>query len=299
MCCICKTQPLGTTLRAVSNLFSSSLPMLNIIPSSFIALFNSASHSGHRAPHRPSSRSDKNPGFPVQDEQGFVKFKPPHAAHEARMESCSAVNDASNTANPDYVPLSVVNCLRSHPPLSVPLSSFGSHDSEIVNEYESSQLECPADDNDCPTDGSPLRDTGHSSGPGGGSISTANDARERLDLHSSQESSSTISSKSTSDFQTVNRTDSSTTPLTPDSGNADLSWHGVHRALDPTGAVLTQELQEIVNEALALYESLRSIKFLSDRSAEVSAQLVTLFRRPQTNRSVRSSRTPFPLMQMI
>lgn len=276
--------------------------MINLISPNFATPFNSVSHNGHWTlpSHQPSSRSDRNPGFPVQFDQGFAKSKSnsPHTAHEARTASCSAANDVKNS---DSAPLinSVVNHVKSHPPLSFSLSSAGSHNSGIFNEYDGPQLECPADGNECPTDGNSLRNTGQSPRPRG----TTSDAREHLDPQSTQESSSEISVKSTFDIQTTNRTDSLKPTLSPDSSNADLSpssgSHEVHRPLDPTGVVLTRELQGIVNDALALYESLRSAEFLSSRSSEVSTLSVTPFSRPQTKRSVRSHWTPFFLMQLI
>lgn len=234
--------------------------MLNFFPPNTPTLYNHISRHDYWTSRRLNLRADTDPDVPVQVEQGFSKSKPPHAPREAGPETCNAVNDPGNTAWPDSAQLNsfVVNYAPSHLSLSGPPSGFGSHKSRIVNGRGSSQLKRPAD-------GSPSR---------GSRLPKKRLDYQEIKMSPPQQdlerfsSASEIPIKRVFDLQTTTLTDSPKTPPSLGSSKAYISSddNAVQRPLNPTGPVLTPDLQDVVNEALALYEILRGVECLSSCS---------------------------------
>lgn len=229
--------------------------MLNFLPPNTPTLYSHISRHDYWTARRLNLRSDTDPDVPVQVEQGFAKFEPPHATREAGPETCNAVNDPGNNA---YSNSSVVNYASSHPLLSGPPSGFGAHKSCIVNDCGSSQLKRPAD-------GSPSR---------GSRLPKKRLDYQEIKMSPPQQdlerfsSASEIPTKRVFDLQTTTLTDSPKTPPSLGSSKAYISSddNAVQRPLNPTGPVLTPDLQDVVNEALALYEILRGVECLSSCS---------------------------------
>ena len=232
--------------------------MLNFLPPTKAPpLYNHISHHDYWTSR--SLQLPCDPDVPIHVEQKSFEFKPPHATRKAGSETCNV--DTGNTARSDsaYLNRSVVNYAPTHPSLSAPPSGFGSHKPRIVNRGGGgSHLKRPAD-------GSPLR--------GGRSPRERFKHNAILDLKPFSFTPE-IAIEGISGFQTadLSPTDSPKTPLSPVSSKADLlpfDNNVTQQPLDSTGSVLTPDLQEIVDEALALYESLRGIECLSSCS-EVS-----------------------------
>ena len=223
--------------------------MLNFLPPTKTpTLYNHISHQEYW-----TSRSLKLRCDPV--EQKFSESNLNHATCKAGSETCNTVGDPGDAARPDSAYLDRSSC----PSLSAPPSGFRSHKPRIVNRGGGvSHLKRPAG-------GSPLR--------GGRS------SRERLKCNAilnlkPLSATPEIAIEGISGLESADRslTNSPKTPLSPVSSEADLSPSDNNvsqQPLDSTGSVLTPDLQAIVDEALALYESLRGIECLSSCS-EVS-----------------------------
>lgn len=255
--------------------------MLSFIPPTTSTLFNNFSRHEPWTYSKPIRQSYMDPDFPVHAAQGVTKSKPSHGAYQAGPEYCNAVGDTSGTTWLDPACLidpTIDNVLRSQlGPLSDPPSSVGSQKSDILD-----NCDCNRSQHEHPTDRLPS-DVRRSPGSWGrrSPIPTTNSSREHFNCQSTQAarlwqqglqnfaSTSPIAQSFALERTFVVRTSTTRslkTPLPPSGSEASLfpslnDHPEDQHPLNPTGSVLTQAVQDVIEEALVLYESLRSIKY--------------------------------------